>query len=162
MIGEIRKEENSLANINYVRFLRGTPTSYEKLKEYDSNTLYFISEKNAKTGVLYLGDKILSDSTSLNSLINVGIEDAIVEDGDFLVYDKEKNTWVSKSVNDLDLGNNTNIYTAAIQENENHSDAINRAIGEDEISKGDFVILTKSIDNTHTEYTAYVYNGTNW
>jgi hypothetical protein len=151
-----------LATINYVKFLRGTPASYQKLTTYDNNTLYFISEKNAKTGVLYLGDKILSDSTSLSSLINIGIENAEVKDGDFLVYDSEKGSWVSKSANELNVSGSANVYTTELTSDETHATAINRAIGNNSIAKGDIVILTKDIDGTHTEYTAYVYNGKKW
>ena len=37
-----------MATANYVRFLRGTPTAYTNLSLKDSDTLYFISEKNGE------------------------------------------------------------------------------------------------------------------
>ena len=48
--------------INYVKFIRGTPTAFAKLTQKDNDTLYFISETNSKKGSLYLGEKLISES----------------------------------------------------------------------------------------------------
>ena len=45
---------------SYVKFNRGSQAAYNALTTKDPNSLYFISEKDAKNGVLYLGDKTIS------------------------------------------------------------------------------------------------------
>ena len=62
-----------MALSNYVKFLRGTPKAYAQLTSKDADTLYFISEKGASTGTLYLGNMAIaggsvSAATTLNDL----------------------------------------------------------------------------------------------
>lgn len=87
---------------NYVKFLRGTPNAYSQLSPKDPDTLYFVSEKNADRGVLYLGDKLisgsLSSSTTLSDLTDVLI-DAGIEAGSLLYYDGTQ--WVDKSLSEI-------------------------------------------------------------
>lgn len=76
---------------NYVKFLRGTPTSYEALTSKDKDTLYFISEKGSEYGTLYLGNKVIAggevpERITLDSLKDVAINKGL-EDGSLLVYD---------------------------------------------------------------------------
>lgn len=68
--------------MNYVKFLRGTPTAFAALAEKDPNTLYFITATNATVGKLYLGDILVAgnvtpDGTniidSLGELIDVNL-----------------------------------------------------------------------------------------
>lgn len=90
---------------NYVRFLRGTPTAYANLSIKDSDTLYFISEKDANSGVLYLGDKLISGAGNITVFSSIAqLTDVIineVSDGDFLVYDGESNKWVNKDPSEI-------------------------------------------------------------
>lgn len=82
---------------NYVKFLRGTPTAYANLVKKDDDTLYFIYEKDKSNGVLYLGSKLIADSTdsgipsnpilSLDELSDVIINE-LGEEPSLLVYDK--------------------------------------------------------------------------
>ena len=68
--------------VNYVKFLRGTPAAYERLIEKDNDTLYFISEADAATGLLYLGNQLIaqgsaeSAASALVDLSDVSIADA--------------------------------------------------------------------------------------
>ena len=55
---------------NYVKFLRGTPTAYNNLTQKDSDTLYFVSEKDAITGKLYLGEVLISGSLSEEGVVD--------------------------------------------------------------------------------------------
>lgn len=55
---------------NYVKFLRGTPTAYNNLAQKDSDTLYFVSEKDATTGKLYLGEVCISGSLNEEGVVN--------------------------------------------------------------------------------------------
>ena len=83
--------------INYVKFIRGTPTAFAKLSQKDNDTLYFISEANSKKGSLYLGEKLISESvSSLQDLANISFEN--LQDKDLLSYDANSDKWVNKSV----------------------------------------------------------------
>lgn len=69
-----------MANANYVKFLRGTPSAYAALETKDNDTLYFIIATGASYGKLYLGDilvagNVTADGTdiidSLGELVDV-------------------------------------------------------------------------------------------
>lgn len=69
-----------MANANYVKFLRGTPSAYAALETKDNDTLYFIIASGASYGKLYLGDilvagNVTADGTdiidSLGELVDV-------------------------------------------------------------------------------------------
>ena len=87
---------------NYVKFLRGTPNAYSQLTPKDNDTLYFVSEKDADRGVLYLGEKLisgsLSSSTTLADLTDVLIG-AGIEAGSLLYYDGTQ--WTNKSLAEI-------------------------------------------------------------
>ena len=94
--------------VNYVKFLRGTPEAFEKLAAKDSNTLYFISEKDATVGSLYLGSKLISASSSsitgeisIADLKDVLIDNDLLGDGSILAYDYESKKWVNKTVDEI-------------------------------------------------------------
>lgn len=55
---------------NYVKFLRGTPTAYNNLAIKDTDTLYFVAEKGATTGKLYLGSVCISGSLNEEGLVD--------------------------------------------------------------------------------------------
>lgn len=85
--------------INYVKFIRGTPTAFAKLSQKDNDTLYFISESSSKTGCLYLGEKLISESiSSLKDLENISFEN--LKDKDLLSYDANSEKWINKSIID--------------------------------------------------------------
>lgn len=60
--------------INYVKFLKGTPSAFSALQSKDKDTFYFIAEENASYGKLYLGDILIAgdvasdDSSFIDSL----------------------------------------------------------------------------------------------
>ena len=89
---------------NYVKFLRGTPKAYSNLAEKDSDTLYFISEKGASTGVLYLGNTMLiggevnTTDLKLEDLQNVLI-DAGVSTGDILTFNGTD--WINSTLDEV-------------------------------------------------------------
>ena len=86
--------------INYVKFLRGTPTAFAKLSQKDNDTLYFISESSSKRGSLYLGDKLISESVAnLEDLNNILIKENL-QDNHVLSYDAGSEKWVNKPVID--------------------------------------------------------------
>lgn len=82
---------------NYVKFLRGTPTAWDSIETKDADTLYFIAEQNAKSGKLYLGNKLIADGdtaeiNTLGELTDVVIS-AGVPNGAVLAYDSTTKTW---------------------------------------------------------------------
>lgn len=88
---------NNLAQ--YVKFVRGTPTAFSNLANKDSDTLYFISETDASTGVLYLGTKLISGSISSSDLGTVILNN--LGNGDLLVYDSTQSAWVNTTPTQL-------------------------------------------------------------
>lgn len=99
----------ALSATNYVKFLRGTPSAYKNLARKDKDTLYFISEDKATSGVLYLGDKIIGDGSgngtisgnlSLKDFTDIIISENIEPDS-LLVFDGDENKWVNKKASDV-------------------------------------------------------------
>lgn len=89
--------------VNYVKFLKGTPSAYTALEPKDSNTLYFITAPNATVGKLYLGDILVAGSVdsdgsdivdSLSELIDVNL--AGLKTGQVLSYNGSE--WVPVSL----------------------------------------------------------------
>lgn len=93
-----------MALANYVKFRRGTPASYAALAVKDADSLYFISEKDATQGVLYLGDKLISGSLTSNISLS-DLEDILlssnVTPNSVLIYDGEAQKWVNKPFSEI-------------------------------------------------------------
>ena len=89
----------------YVKFLRGTPTAYGNLSTKDADTLYFVAETDASSGLLYLGTKLISGdtggaggTTSLNQLTDVFFNGEL-KNKSFLMY--ENGAWTNKTALDI-------------------------------------------------------------
>lgn len=87
----------------YVKFMRGTPTAYDNLRIKEADTLYFISETDAVTGKLYIGDKLVNSNLTMQDLqFYLGkLEDvdvSNVEHGDLLGYNAMDQKWIPVSV----------------------------------------------------------------
>ena len=86
----------------YVKFLRGTPSAYEKATKYD-DTLYFISEPGDSNITLYLGEKLVAGDDlskgSIDALKDVMISEGLA-DKQILVYDALNELWVNKNANE--------------------------------------------------------------
>ena len=87
----------------YVKFMRGTPTAYDNLRTKEADTLYFISETDAVTGKLYIGDKLVNSNLTmqdlqfyLSKLEDVDVSN--VEHGDLLGYNAMDQKWIPVSV----------------------------------------------------------------
>lgn len=85
---------------NYVKFVRGTPTAFNNLATKNPDTLYFVSETNANSGQLYLGSKLISGSTSIESIGDIIIDNNLA-DKDILVYDDTQQAWVNSDINSV-------------------------------------------------------------
>ena len=87
---------------SYVKFIRGTPTAFQNLAVKDADTLYFISEVGASSGLLYLGDKLISGG-SISSSISLGdlsdiLLGANIAPNSMLMYDSTEGKWVNKTL----------------------------------------------------------------
>lgn len=93
-----------MALANYVKFRRGTPAQFEALATKDADCLYFISEKNAITGLLYLGDKLISGSI-ISSMSLSDLEDIMlgenISPNSILVFDGDEQKWVNKPFSEI-------------------------------------------------------------
>lgn len=93
-----------MALANYVKFRRGTPASYAALEVKDADSLYFISEKGATQGVLYLGDKLISGSLtttiSLSDLEDILLSSNVTPNS-LLIYDGDEQKWVNKPFSEI-------------------------------------------------------------
>lgn len=200
--------------IPYVKFLRGTPVSYNNLATKDEDTLYFVSNPGDTTGKLYIGDKLIATNTSagegvaqyLSDLEDVSTADA--QDKEVLAWDATTSLWKPMSITELveSAGNFTGatateagasgfvpapaagqqnyflkgdgtwaaisggssvetlIFEVTAQAEQTNLEAINAAVGETELQKGDIAIVKREIgeDTNKFSHTAYVYNGTAW
>ena len=92
--------------VNYVKFMRGTQATYNALTEKDSNTLYFVYENvQADKGKLYLGNKLISGSSSIDGNISIAdIADVAIgsgaTDGDVLVYNEATQKWEAHPISE--------------------------------------------------------------
>lgn len=82
-----------MALANYVKFRRGTPEKFAAIVNKDADSLYFISEKDATQGVLYLGDKLISGSLTATITLS-DLEDILIDNNitpnSILIYDGEQ------------------------------------------------------------------------
>ena len=91
---------------NYVKFLRGTPTAYANLPQKNSDTLYFVSEKDATTGKLYLGEVLISGSLNEEGLVDYlselqDVNTAGAVQNSLLGFDATAQKWVPMDINSL-------------------------------------------------------------
>lgn len=93
-----------MALANYVKFRRGTPEKFAAIVNKDADSLYFISEKDAAQGVLYLGDKLISGSLTATITLS-DLEDVLLQNNitpnSILIYDGEQNKWVNKPFSEI-------------------------------------------------------------
>lgn len=91
----------------YVKFFRGTPKAFKKLRHKNSDTLYFITEPDDINGLLYLGNKLIADSTYTGSgpMLLAELKDVLVSENlsneDILIYNSENQLWENKKIDDL-------------------------------------------------------------
>ena len=92
--------------INYVKFMRGTQALYNSLATKDQDTLYFVYDSaSSETGKLYLGNKLISGSSS-NPSGTISLADVAdialngQTDGDILVYDEAEGKWVNMTISE--------------------------------------------------------------
>lgn len=204
---------------NYVKFLRGTPTAYANLRGKDSDTLYFVAEKDAVVGKLYLGEVLISGSTNAEGVVDYlselkDVDTSGAVQNSVLGFDASTQKWKVMDISsaltisvmtgataetagaqglvpapaagqenyflrgdgtwapiEVTATSQTQIFevelTVSTDENgnkikEQHEDAIVRIVDSATLAVGDIVIIKDPIVGNNFQYTAYVYNGTNW
>ena len=85
--------------------MRGSNSAFNALPKKDPDTLYFISEPDSATGVLYLGNQMIADTIdastgtlNLSDLANVKIGQGL-QDKDILVFQDGK--WRNQPLSDI-------------------------------------------------------------
>lgn len=167
----------------YVKFLRGSLANYQALGTKDSDTLYFVYNEDDTATALYLGSRLIAGSGTIEGANNLDeLNDVLIKtvaNRDILMYDSELSQWKNISFenllkeisNNLNIASNTQIFEVelniTIDENnvkvkEVHSEALIRIVGESNLNKGDIAIVKDPINSGNFQYTAYVYNGSNW
>ena len=84
---------------NYIKFKRGTPTAFNNLAQKDSDTLYFIYEEDEAVGQLWIGDRLITPSTTDEGLVNklselLDVDISLVQDGQYLSYNATSGKWM--------------------------------------------------------------------
>lgn len=150
-------------NYNFVKFLRGSQTAYDRLANPDQNTLYFIYDENDQSaepnGKLYLGRYLINDNTASSiALSNLSDVDMGQLTGtEILRYNEQLGKWQPVLFTDLlaELGISTGgaIINSGIekQQGETDADALDRAV--EDKKEGDIAIV---------DGTVYVYDDNNW
>ena len=104
--------------VNYVKFMRGTQALYDNLTTKDQDTLYFVyADANAEKGKLYLGNKLISGSSSIDGEVSISdIADIVIgenlSDGDVLVYNEYTQKWEAHPITEA-IGMSTMIGATA-------------------------------------------------
>lgn len=136
---------------NYVKFQRGTLAAYERLRNKDPDTLYFIyADEQHQYGSLYLGDKLISGgeisvvSASLSDLSDVVLSGTL-QDGMLLQYQviSGEGKWRSIALADV-VADLPSSEPATIVNNLNNIT---------NPSEGDLAVV---------ENTMYIYDGSEW
>lgn len=138
----------------YVKFMRGTPTAYNNLRTKEADTLYFISETDAVTGKLYIGDKLVNSNLTmqdlqfyLSKLEDVDVSN--VEHGDLLGYNAMDQKWIPVSVK------NTILAQCATKEEVKQ---VNTNVQNITNSLGDVITKVENIEkslNNYVDTTSY-------
>lgn len=153
---------------SYVKFLRGTPDSFSRLTVKDPDTMYFIREKNARTGSLYIGDTLISGSTTIQELDlehikEIEIDNDNLNDGDILVYSHVDGVWKNKSHEEavsVDLnflpGKDMSVTAKGKNITYSHSE-IQTSVQYPEEGEGQLVVSKIESENGHIKKIIYSY-----
>lgn len=89
----------------YVKFVRGSKTAFEKLQNKANDTLYFIYDANdAASGSLYLGARLIGGTGSAAGSELGDLKDIVISEvanKQILIYDAETTSWKNGSINDI-------------------------------------------------------------
>ena len=83
----------------YVKFLRGTPQAFAALPHKEEDTLYFICEKDEELGQLWIGNRLITQSTDDDSVLNYlnelkDVDTSGARQDQYLGYDASQQKWI--------------------------------------------------------------------
>lgn len=83
----------------YVKFLRGTPQAFAALPHKEEDTLYFICEKDEEVGQLWIGNRLITQSTDDDSVLNYlnelkDVDTSGARQDQYLGYDASQQKWI--------------------------------------------------------------------
>ena len=148
---------------NYVKFLRGTPQAYNNLHFKQEDTLYFVAEKDALTGKLYIGDIMVAGEMTetdlqiyLKNLNDVDVSKA--KHHNVLTYNAEQQMWVPMNVNNI-IDTTIENLTIEINKKANITEVYTTTQVDDIISSLDVVRLkkVKSLEEIDINNNQYIY-----
>lgn len=92
-----------MANENYVKFLRGTPEAFKALATKENDTIYFIFKEEEEFGQLYIGDRLVSDQTSSDSIVDTlaeltDVDVSVKSNNQVLAWDAVNSKWKPMSI----------------------------------------------------------------
>lgn len=83
----------------YVKFLRGTPQAFAALPHKEEDTLYFICEEDEEVGQLWIGNRLITQSTDDDSVLNYlnelkDVDTSGARQDQYLGYDAKQQKWI--------------------------------------------------------------------
>lgn len=83
----------------YVKFLRGTPQAFAALPHKEEDTLYFICEKDEEVGQLWIGNRLITQSTDDDNVLNYlnelkDVDTSGARQDQYLGYDAKQQKWI--------------------------------------------------------------------
>lgn len=92
-----------MASENYVKFLRGTPEAFAALATKESDTIYFIFNEDENYGKLYIGNRLVSDQTSSDSIVDTlaeltDVDVSVKSNNQVLAWDAVNSVWKPMSI----------------------------------------------------------------
>lgn len=83
----------------YVKFLRGTPQAFAALPHKEEDTLYFICEEDEEVGQLWIGNRLITQSTDDDSVLNYlnelkDVDTSGAKQDQYLGYDAKQQKWI--------------------------------------------------------------------
>ena len=155
---------NLTNNIHYVKFMRGSISSWETLKttpeRISDDTLYFIYE-NAQTsinGKLYLGQKLisgagdLSENININDIGDINIDGEQLADKQILVYNNTSQKWENTTLSTIiNTAVGTMVGASDSQNGTSGLVPVPRAGDQNKFLKGDGTWATVNIPTFNTD-----------
>ena len=145
-------------------------SDFLNLKEYDSDTLYFVTDVATGNTDIYLGENKITNAPitgddpetvvagKLEDLTDVAITEENLRNNNVLAYNSSLKKWVSRNI---DIG----IFVLENSESNTHIDLINSYFEANSVypKNGDIVIIKDSLftedENVKYKHTSYIYNG---
>lgn len=99
---------------NFVKFVRGSNEAFNQLQSKNKDTLYFITTRDENNNVIktemYLGEVLISDGNeaasaiqNLSQLKDVVIDTENLQDGMYLAYDSDTQSWVPQTPTEISV-----------------------------------------------------------